>query len=284
LGLATALGLATSQNGLAQEVVKAKSAVPTAVRQAEIRKLMDATFGLSKANTSSKKQEAVQTLVKMAGNPRTPPDELYVVLVTALPLIRDIGDFPMYLAAVEQLTESFQMDAEAERTRLFIDFITACRSSTTLEPVVNEVVATIGRSVSENRYRSAEIRIPVHTPRPENKRIEFRCPEATSNGYLAMSAVLMAAIDGIQRRLDPGRPLDKDIYDLAPDELTDVPKTPASLEESLAALRRDHQFLLRGDVFTEDVIDTWIWYKTEKEIDALRQRPHPYEFAMYYDI
>ena len=135
-----------------------------------------------------------------------------------------------------------------------------------------------------SRNRSAAIRIPVHTPRPENKRIEFRCPDASSNGYLAMSAVLMAAIDGIQRRIDPGRPLDKDIYDLAPDELTDVPKTPASLEESLAALRKDHHYLLRGDVFTEDVIDTWIWYKTEKEIESLRQRPHPYEFAMYYDI
>ncbi|MBM4075564.1 MAG: glutamine synthetase, partial [Planctomycetes bacterium] len=102
--------------------------------------------------------------------------------------------------------------------------------------------------------------------------------------YLAMSSVLMAAIDGIQERMDPGRPFDKDLYDLAPDELIDVPKTPSSLEESLAALRKDHQFLLRGDVFTEDVIDTWIWYKTEKEVEALRQRPHPFEFAMYYDI
>lgn len=135
-----------------------------------------------------------------------------------------------------------------------------------------------------SRNRSAAIRIPVHTPRPENKRLEFRCPDASSNGYLAMSAMLMAAIDGIQRRIDPGRPLDKDLYDLAPDELTDVPKVPASLEESLSALRKDHQFLLRGDVFTEDVIDTWIWYKTEKEVEALRQRPHPFEFAMYYDI
>jgi glutamine synthetase len=99
-----------------------------------------------------------------------------------------------------------------------------------------------------------------------------------------MSAVLMAALDGIQNKTDPGPPLDKDIYDLGPEELATVPHTPASLEESLAALRSDHEFLLRGDVFTEDVIDTWIWYKTAHEVDALRQRPHPYEFAMYYDI
>lgn len=135
-----------------------------------------------------------------------------------------------------------------------------------------------------SRNRSAAIRIPVHTPYPQNKRIEFRCPDAAANGYLAMSAMLMAALDGIQQRLDPGRPLDKDIYDLGPDELADVPRTPITLEESLHALRRDHEFLLRGDVFTEDVIDTWIWYKTEKEVGALRQRPHPFEFAMYYDV
>jgi glutamine synthetase len=134
------------------------------------------------------------------------------------------------------------------------------------------------------RNRSAAIRIPVHSPNPEDKRFEFRCPDSSSNPYLAMSAVLMAALDGIQNRIDPGQPLDKDIYDLAPAELVDVPKTPRSLEESLEALRNDHDFLLRGDVFTDDVIDTWIWYKTEQECEALRQRPHPYEFAMYYDI
>jgi glutamine synthetase len=99
-----------------------------------------------------------------------------------------------------------------------------------------------------------------------------------------MSAVLMAALDGIQNRIDPGQPLDKDIYDLEPAELVDVPKTPRSLEESLQALKDDHDFLLRGDVFTDDVIDTWIWYKTEQECEAIRQRPHPYEFALYYDI
>ncbi len=134
------------------------------------------------------------------------------------------------------------------------------------------------------RNRSAAIRIPVHTPDPSGKRIEFRCPDAGANPYLAMSAVLMAALDGIQSRTDPGKPLDKDIYDLKPEQLIDVTRTPVSLEESLAALKADHDFLLRGDVFTPKVIDTWIRYKTEAEVEALRQRPHPYEFAMYYDI
>lgn len=134
------------------------------------------------------------------------------------------------------------------------------------------------------RNRSAAVRIPVHKSRPGNKRFEFRCPDASSNGYLAMASILMAALDGIQRQIDPGPPLDKDIYDLRPSELEAFPKVPASLEESLAALREDHQFLLRGDVFTEDVIDTWIWYKQTQEVDAIRERPHPWEFAMYYDI
>jgi len=134
------------------------------------------------------------------------------------------------------------------------------------------------------RNRSAAIRIPVHSPDAKSKRFEFRCPDSSSNPYLAMSAVLMAAIDGIQNKIHPGPPLDKDIYDLKPEEVQDVPKTPVSLETALQALRDDHEYLLLGDVFTEDVIDTWIWYKTEKEVEALRQRPHPYEFAMYYDI
>ena len=134
------------------------------------------------------------------------------------------------------------------------------------------------------RNRSAAIRIPAHSPNADEKCFEFRCPDSSSNPYLAMSAVLMAALDGIQNRIHPGQPLDKDIYDLDPVELVDVRKTPISLEQSLEALRADHDFLLRGDVFTDDVIDTWIWYKTEHEIEAIRQRPHPYEFAMYYDI
>jgi glutamine synthetase len=134
------------------------------------------------------------------------------------------------------------------------------------------------------RNRSASCRIPMYSPSPKAKRVEFRCPDPSCNPYLAFSAMLMAVIDGIQNKMHPGDPLDKDIYDLAPEELAEVPKTPGSLEEALAALKRDHEFLLRGDVFTPDVIDTWIWYKMEKEVDALRLRPHPYEFCMYYDM
>jgi glutamine synthetase len=135
-----------------------------------------------------------------------------------------------------------------------------------------------------SRNRSAAIRIPVYSPGAESKRFEFRLPDSSANGYLAFSAILMAALDGIQNRISPGQPLDKDMYDLLPEELAVHPRPASSLEAALDALRRDHDFLLRGDVFTEDVIDTWIWYKTEQEVDALRQRPHPFEFAMYYDI
>jgi len=134
------------------------------------------------------------------------------------------------------------------------------------------------------RNRSAAVRIPVHNSNPASKRFEFRCPDSSCNAYLALSAVLMAALDGIQHKLDPGPPLDKDIYDLQADELDGFPKVPASLEEALQALRNDHDFLLRGDVFTEDVIDTWIWYKQTKEVQALRERPHPWEFATYFDV
>jgi len=134
------------------------------------------------------------------------------------------------------------------------------------------------------RNRSAAVRIPVHNSNPASKRFEFRCPDSSCNAYLATSAVLMAALDGIQHKLDPGPPLDKDIYDLQPDELDGFSKVPASLEESLQALKGDHDFLLRGDVFTEDVIDTWIWYKQTREVQALRERPHPWEFATYFDV
>ncbi|MHC4405089.1 MAG: type I glutamate--ammonia ligase [Planctomycetota bacterium] len=134
------------------------------------------------------------------------------------------------------------------------------------------------------RNRSAAVRIPMYSPSPKTKRLEFRCPDPSCNPYLAFSAMLMAVIDGIQNKIDPGEPLDKDIYDLTPEELKDVPTTPGSLEESLASLRDDQEFLLRGDVFTPDVVDTWIWYKTENEVDELRLRPHPYEFCMYADI
>ena len=134
------------------------------------------------------------------------------------------------------------------------------------------------------RNRSAACRIPMYSPSPKAKRIEFRCPDPSCNPYLAFSAMLMAAIDGIQNKIDPGDPLDKDIYDLSPEEAAEVPTTPASLGESLAALERDHEFLLLGDVFTKDVVQTWIEYKRENEVEALALRPHPYEFCMYYDI
>jgi glutamine synthetase len=134
------------------------------------------------------------------------------------------------------------------------------------------------------RNRSASIRIPVYSPSPKAKRLEFRCPDGSSNPYLTFAAMLMAMLDGIKNKTKPGEPLDKDIYDLEPEELAKVPKTPGSLEEALQALERDHEFLLQGDVFTRDVIATWIWYKREKEADAIRLRPHPYEFALYFDI
>jgi glutamine synthetase len=134
------------------------------------------------------------------------------------------------------------------------------------------------------RNRSASIRIPVYSPSPKAKRIEFRCPDASSNPYLVFAAMLMAMIDGIKNKIHPGEPLDKDIYDLEPEELAKVPKTPGALEEALNELEKDQEFLLQGDVFTKDVISTWVWYKREKEVDAIRLRPHPYEFYLYFDI
>jgi glutamine synthetase len=134
------------------------------------------------------------------------------------------------------------------------------------------------------RNRSAACRIPMYSPSPKAKRIEFRCPDPSCNPYLAFAAIVMAAIDGIQNKINPGEALDKDIYDLPPEELAAVPKTPGSLDAALDALEQDHDFLLRGDVFTEDVISTWIWYKRTNEVDALRLRPHPFEFCLYYDI
>ena len=134
------------------------------------------------------------------------------------------------------------------------------------------------------RNRSAAIRIPMFSQSPKLKRLEFRPPDPSCNPYLAFSAMLMAGLDGIQNRIDPGEPLDKDIYDLAPEELKNVPSLPGSLDEALTALERDHDFLLKGDVFTPQLIDRWITYKREKEIQPLRMRPHPLEFAMYYDI
>jgi glutamine synthetase len=134
------------------------------------------------------------------------------------------------------------------------------------------------------RNRSAAVRIPMFSTNPKQKRLEFRPPDPSCNAYLAFSAMLLAGLDGIQNRIDPGQPLDKDIYDLSPEALKDVPSLPGSLDESLAALEADHEFLLKGDVFTPDLIDRWITYKREKEIQPLRMRPHPLEFGMYFDI
>jgi glutamine synthetase len=133
------------------------------------------------------------------------------------------------------------------------------------------------------RNRSASCRIPMYSASPKTKRIEFRCPDPSCNPYLAFAAILLAAIDGIQNKLHPGEPLDRDIYDMPPEELANVPKAPGSLDEALAALEADHDFLLRGDVFTDDVIATWLRYKREKEIQPMRLRPHPYEFCLYFD-
>ncbi|MGB8507194.1 MAG: type I glutamate--ammonia ligase [Pyrinomonadaceae bacterium] len=134
------------------------------------------------------------------------------------------------------------------------------------------------------RNRSAAIRIPMFSQSPKLKRLEFRPPDPSCNPYLAFSAMLMAGLDGIQNRIDPGQPLDKDIYDLSPEELKDVPSLPGSLDEALSALEADHEFLLRGEVFTPRLIDRWISYKREREIQPLRMRPHPLEFANYFDI
>jgi glutamine synthetase len=134
------------------------------------------------------------------------------------------------------------------------------------------------------RNRSAACRIPMYSASPKAKRVEFRPPDPSANPYLAFAALLMAGLDGIENKIDPGQPLDKDIYDLGPEELAKVPSMPGSLEDALDALEADHQFLLKGDVFTEQLLRTFIDYKREKEVQAIKLRPHPYEFALYYDI
>ena len=133
------------------------------------------------------------------------------------------------------------------------------------------------------RNRSAACRIPVYSNRPQSKRIEFRCPDPSCNPYLAFAAILMAAIDGIQNKISPGDPLDADIYSLDSEEHGALEQTPANLEQALTALAGDHDFLLRDDVFTSDLIETWISYKMREEVAAIQLRPHPYEFNLYYD-
>lgn len=134
------------------------------------------------------------------------------------------------------------------------------------------------------RNRSAAVRIPMYSASPKAKRVEFRPPDPSCNPYLAFSAMLMAGLDGIIHKIDPGESLDKDIYDLSPEEMKAVPSMPASLDEALNCLEEDHSFLLKGDVFTEDLIETFVAYKRKNEADAVRLRPHPFEFALYYDI
>jgi glutamine synthetase len=138
--------------------------------------------------------------------------------------------------------------------------------------------------VYSQRNRSAACRIPLYSKSPKAKRVEFRCPDPSANPYLAFSAILMAGLDGVLNKIEPPDPVDKDLYDLPPEELAQVPQVPGSLEESLAALETDNAFLKAGGVFTDDLIETWVAYKREHEIDPVRLRPHPWEFMLYYDI
>ncbi len=133
------------------------------------------------------------------------------------------------------------------------------------------------------RNRSAAIRVPMYSSSPKSKRLEFRCPDPTANGYFAWSAILMAALDGIENQIDPGEPLDRDIYEMSAEELEGYAHTPASLELAIQALHEDHEFLLKGGVFTEDCVEEWVAWKKEYEIQPLALRPHPYEFQLYYD-
>ncbi|MEU4447828.1 type I glutamate--ammonia ligase [Actinosynnema sp. NPDC050801] len=138
--------------------------------------------------------------------------------------------------------------------------------------------------VYSQRNRSACVRIPITGNNPKAKRIEFRCPDSSGNPYLAFSAMVMAGLDGVKNKIEPPAPIDKDLYELPPEEARDVKQVPASLDAVLDSLEADHEFLLEGGVFTPDVIDTWISFKREQEIDPLRLRPNPYEFALYYDV
>ena len=137
--------------------------------------------------------------------------------------------------------------------------------------------------VMSARNRSAGVRIPMYSENPEAKRLEFRCPDPTANGYLAWTAMILAALDGIQKQIDPGDPLDRDIYEMSAEDLARYPKTPGTLEEAIEALAEDHAFLTAGDVFTDDLVQTWIQWKRDNELDEMALRPHPYEFHLYYD-
>jgi glutamine synthetase len=138
--------------------------------------------------------------------------------------------------------------------------------------------------VYSQRNRSAAVRIPLYSKSPKSKRIEFRCPDPSANPYLAFSALLMAGLDGVRNKTEPPEPVDKDLYELPPEELANVPQVPGSLDQALDALESDHDYLLEGGVFTQDVVDHWIDYKRVHEVDEMRLRPHPHEFALYYDL
>ncbi|MBA3727490.1 MAG: type I glutamate--ammonia ligase [Armatimonadetes bacterium] len=138
--------------------------------------------------------------------------------------------------------------------------------------------------VYSQRNRSACVRVPMYSKSPKAKRIEFRAPDPTCNPYLAFSAIMMAGIDGIENRIEPAAPMDKDLYELPPAEKANIPQTPGSLRLVLEALQNDHQWLLKGDVFTDDIIENYVDYKLKHEVDAIDLRPHPHEFFLYFDI
>ena len=138
--------------------------------------------------------------------------------------------------------------------------------------------------VYSQRNRSACVRIPITGSNPKAKRLEFRVPDPSCNPYFAFSAMLMAGIDGIKNKIEPPEPVDKDLYELPPEEARNIPQVPGSLEVVLDNLENDHEYLLEGGVFTPDLIETWISYKREHEVDPIRLRPHPHEFEMYYDV
>ena len=152
-----------------------------------------------------------------------------------------------------------------------------------LERVERLVERTVNLVYSA-RNRSACIRIPITGDNPKAKRVEFRVPDPSANPYLAFSAMLMAGLDGIKNRIEPPEPVDKDLYELPPEEHDAIAQVPGSLPEVLDALEADHEFLLEGDVFTKDLIETWIEWKRKNEVDPIRFRPHPHEFEMYFDI
>ena len=138
--------------------------------------------------------------------------------------------------------------------------------------------------VYSQRNRSAAVRIPVYSNKSKSKRIEFRCPDPACNPYLCFAAQLMAGLDGIRNKINPGEPIDKDLYELEPEEAASVRSTPGSLAEVLDALQKDHEWLLQGDVFTPDVVETWLTYKRERELAAVNLRPVPHEFYLYFDL